>query len=222
MKKSLILGILGLAAGAVTTYGQGAVFLDNYHSSTYNPVIYGSGGGGAVGSGFTVQLYYDLTAGANIAAAVNTAASNDTSHNGDVTTFGALTAATGAGATAGVDTGSAAVPGYFESGASFLIQASGATQNSYTVLLVAYNGANYASSTIRGYSSAVFYQDASVNTTYGADTGTALSGITGIGSGTSDLTHPIITVYSVVPEPTTMALAGLGGLGLLLFRRKQV
>ena len=63
MKKSIVLGILGLAAGAVASYGQGAVFLDNYVKSTYNPVYESVAlGGGLLNCTFTAQIYYDPTA----------------------------------------------------------------------------------------------------------------------------------------------------------------
>ncbi len=43
MKRSFALGILGLAATAVSTYGQGCIFLDNYLNSTFNPILVQNG-----------------------------------------------------------------------------------------------------------------------------------------------------------------------------------
>jgi hypothetical protein len=107
MKKSLVLGILGLAAGAVSSHGQGDIFLDNYISSTYNPVYYRflDGGGILAPVGFTVGLYYDPTANANIVGSVLA----DPDGTTDPTSLNpAFVAATGPGSTATIIT-----PGYF-------------------------------------------------------------------------------------------------------------
>jgi len=204
MKKSIILGILGLTVGVVSSYGQGAVYLDNYVSSTANQVFLSAAlGGGLVPAGYTAGLYYDPTAGANITGAIGAdplGTAIPTSLNA------ALVLATGAGSTAGF-IGS----GYFTPTASFVIQPGAATpaQSSYTLMVVAYNGASYATSSIRGHSAAVFEQDAAPSILAGGDIGTFFpSGV------------PLFTVSSV-PEPTTMALGGLGLAALLVARRKK-
>src|ERR1017187_6075214 len=66
MKKSLVLGILGLATAAVTSYGQGYITLDNYNGGpllTYGAGVPANGVSGALGSGglngsWTVGLYF--------------------------------------------------------------------------------------------------------------------------------------------------------------------
>jgi hypothetical protein len=207
MKKSLVLGILGLAVGAVTGYGQGYIFLDNYLSSTYNPgCLSAELGGGLAPVGFTVGLYYDPIANANITSSVladPTGIAIPTSLNA------ALVAATGPGSTAPI---LSFCPGYFSAGTSFLIQPDAATpaQSSYTIMLVAYNGSSYATSTIRLHSVAVYIQDAAPSVAYGGDVGTFFpAGV------------PMIPGALPIPEPGTLALAGLGGLSLLLFRRRK-
>lgn len=202
MKKSLVLGILGLAAAAVTGYGQGCIFLDNYISSTYNPVCLTAwNGGGLAPAGFTVGLYYDPTANANIVGSVladPTGVADPTSLNA------ALVAATGPGSTASIFT-----PGYFCATTSFLIQPSAAVpaQSSYTIMIVMYNGSSYYTSTIRGHSAPVYVQDAAPSVAMGGDIGYAFPANT-----------PMI---GFVPEPTTLALAGLGGLGMLFALRRK-
>ncbi|MEY4388044.1 MAG: motif, partial [Verrucomicrobiota bacterium] len=77
-----------------------------------------------------------------------------------------------------------------------------------TIVLVAYNGANYASSNIRGHSAA-FQMTAQALPATAADVGT--------GAWTSFA----VSAVAPVPEPSTFALAGLGLAGLLIFRRRN-
>lgn len=212
MKKSLVLGFLGLAAGAVSSYGQGAIFLDNYLLSTDNPVYEHTFlGTFLLPAGYTVGLYYDPTANQNIAAAVNAAEAADPFEESDPHSLNAaLVAATGPGSTAPIYS-MPALAGYFSASSSFLIQP-GATvpaQSSYTIMLVAYNGATYDTSIFRGYSAAVYIQDAAPSIAQGGDIGEAFPANT-----------PLFTIF-VTPEPGTLALAGLGGLALWLMRRKK-
>jgi PEP-CTERM motif len=102
-------------------------------------------------------------------------------------------------------------PGYFSASTSFLIQPDAATpaQSSYTIMVVAYNGADYASSTICAHSAAVYVLDAAPNVMFGADIGTFFPANT-----------PMFGIY-LIPEPGTLALAGLGGLALWFLRRRQ-
>ncbi len=204
MKKSLILGILGIVAATVSSYGQGAIFLDNYISSTYNPIYLGPldpGGQFLAPVGFTVGLYYDLTPNQNITGSI---AADSTGSADPSTLNSALIQATGPGATASIFT-----PGYFSAHSSFLIQPGAATpaQNSYTIMVVAYNGSSYDSSTIRGHSAAVYIQDASPTVAGGADIGNFFPANT--------------PMMGFIPEPTTMALGGLGLAALLIARRKK-
>jgi len=202
MKKSLILGILGLTAGAVSSYGQGAVYIDNYQTS--GPLITFSGalGGGGVDSTFTIGLYYGP---ANVNA-VSSVAADASGFALPTSLYSSFILASGANSTAAW-----AVPGEFTPNGSFVIQPSAATpaQSSYTMMVVAYNGADYADSTIRGHSTAFYLQDANPSVNFGADLGNSFSAF---------------SVYSVVsaPEPSSLALAGLGGFGMLMaFRRKK-
>ena len=188
MKKSLVLGLLTLAAGALSSYGQGIVWLDNYDSSTYNPVRYSAEfGGGLVGAGFTVGLYYDPTANQNITGSI---AADPTGFADPSTLNAAFIAATGPGSTASILSYD---PGYFSADRGFLIQPDAAVpaQSRYTIMVVMYNGLNYDSSTVRGHSAAVYVQDASPVYVFGGDIG---------------LDFPANTPMIGVPEPTTLAL----------------
>ena len=205
MKKSLVLGILGLAAGAVSSYGQGNIYLDNYLSSTYNPIYLGAGLGGSLAPvGFTVGLYYDHTANQDITGSI---AFDPTGYALPSQLNPALTVATGPGSTAPI-----VLPGYFMATTSFLIQPSAAVpaQSSYTIMLVAYNGGSPDTSTIRLHSVAVYIQDAAPSVAFGADIGYAFpAGV------------PMFTGALPIPEPGTLALAGLGGLGMLFALRRK-
>lgn len=154
MKKSIVLGVLGLATAAVSSYGQGIVTLDNYGTSSGNPIFYSTAlGGGRIPAGFSVQLYYDPTANQNIVGSI----AADPTGTGDPSSLNpALIAATGPGSTAPIINA-----GEFLTATSFLIQPNPATppQNSYTIMVVAYNGSGYDASTIRGHSAALYVQE---------------------------------------------------------------
>jgi len=212
MKKSLILGILALTASVVVSYGQGAISLDNYDSTSHPLVKYGdlaSGGaiGNAVGNGagYTIGLYFVNVAG-NSVASFNA----DPSGHADIQALftgnpASLVLGTGNGATgtiadinAGNIAGQYAPPQAFNPGLG-----EGAT---VTVMLVAYKGASYAAAGFRGHSTAF---------TMTTSSGSAFPFF----SGNSE-TDGGFSVFTV-PEPSVFALAGLGGAFLMLIRRKK-
>jgi len=201
MKKSLLLGIVSLAAGAATSFGQGFIWLDNYDSTAHPLITYGPGSGGTVGTGilagFTVGMYFGagaLTLPSDPSGFADPSILNPS--------FGL---ASGGGSTAPSYTSAFSTPGQYAASADF--QPGLGAGALISVVVVAYNGANYDASTIRGHSAA-FEITTSV--------GTAFPTYTGDAAGVSGGFSPV-----PVPEPTTLALAGLGGLSLLLLRRKQ-
>src|SRR5271169_4450696 len=63
MRKSILLGILGMTVGVTQSFGLGYILMDNYNSSGPD-ITYGPGGLGPVGTGlgtgWTAGLYYAL------------------------------------------------------------------------------------------------------------------------------------------------------------------
>jgi len=190
MKKALVASILGLAT-VVSTFAQGRVNLDTYNNSPYPVIRYGANSGGIlnnpINSTFTVGIYW-------AAGAVSVA--NDPSGFALPETLGALTLGTGLGSTSTIISTS----GLFSSTSDFVM--SGLSSGSATIMIIAYNGASYASSSVRGHSAAFSITPAQLGTAPG------LGGM------------PSFQVIGV-PEPSTFALAGLGLASLLIFRRRK-
>jgi hypothetical protein len=198
MKKSILLAI-GVAAG-MTSYGQGAIKLDTYN--TYGPyVTYGAGSDGVlgakVGSTYTMGLYYVI---GNVAIGAD-----PTGIAVPSTLSGGLVLGTGLGSTAQFATAGAPLGAAYANDAYNVPGTVATGGTTVTFEIVAYNGSTYANSTDRGHSVAfqLVTSDSSSPTT--VKTGSAM---------------PAFTVLPV-PEPSTLALAGLGGLSLLLMRRKK-
>jgi len=204
MKKVLVASILGLATVA-STFAQGRVNLDTYNTAPYPKVTYGANNvngssGGVVGSGvnstFTIGMYWAV-------GTVSVAA--DASGYASISSIApSLTLATGTGATAVANTGGAG-PGWFSSASDYTF--TGVASGQVTLVIVAYNGATYDTSTVRGHSAGFQITPAQ-----------GIATAPGVGS-----VMPQFSVFNAVavPEPSTFALAGLGLAGLLIFRRRK-
>jgi len=218
MKRTILASILGVAAmvAATSSYGQGKINLNNY-ANTGNQVLYGgganhisgtttgagvvNGANGSVGTiNWTIGFYYAL-------GDVTGSVASDPSGFG-VPSGGGLAVATGAPA----DTtalGNFPGGGYFSSpGGDAVIN--GWTSGNITLEVVAYSGADYASSAYRGHSAA-FLMAPIASTALQAAPQTSPSPGAGM---------PGFSVFAV-PEPSTFALAGLGAAALMAFRRKN-
>lgn len=201
MKKSLILGIVSLAATVAPSFGQGFIALDNYNSTLHPLITYGAGSGGTVGSGvtagWTVGIYF---AQGNV---VGNVAADPTGIADPSTLGGGLALATGTGSTAASYSSAFNTPGQFFSANTF--QASAASGATITAEIIAYNGADYLSSGARGHSAAF-----TITTAAGT-------------SPTPSYVGDVMPTFSVlpVPEPSVFALSGLGAAALMLFRRKK-
>lgn len=204
MKKTLVAAIIGLCASA-SVMAQGRVSLESYLSGNYPTITYGAGSGGTVGVGidtsFHVGLFYSLTGGLSFSDATGIAAP----------TGNGWTLATGTGAVAPIYD---ALPGLYGGVPDFTIpgwidpavQSPG--NGPISVVVIAYNGPDYASATIRGHSAAF-------NMSPG--TGANQAPYTGLAQGSGFQVLPV----AAVPEPSTFALAGLGLAALTIFRRRK-
>jgi len=206
MKKAIVLAVVALASAVATSsYGQSVILLNNYTSS--GPYVsYGAGADGTVGAGvdstFTMGVYWAL---GNITGSV----SSDPTGIAIPSSLGALTLGTGGGSTATFESSAFGQAGAAVAGSVFGIP--GTTGNggeTVTLMIIAYNGASYAAATDRGHSAA-FTLSTSANSS--PTPVTITPGMAGF------------SVFAVtgVPEPTTMALGGLGLAALLVARRKK-
>jgi hypothetical protein len=198
MKKSVVIAVLGLAVSAVSSFGQGSMIFNSYTANDSAGVLTHFSGGlgsGLVGAGYSADLLYSLTPIADVAG------------NGPLTPGWSLSGA-GVPSVQSVITPfgtSGVLLGYFQSPANFGLNVYTAGTTVYFEVLAYQTAAgSYANSLAgRGHS-------ATFSTTLA----------TGATPPPLMVDFGAFTV-SPVPEPTTLALAGLGGLSLLLFRRKQ-
>jgi len=196
MKKSVLLAILGVSAGVVSSYGQGFVALDNYSSATSPLITYGPSGGGAVGAGITGSAWH---VGLYFADGVSFTLSTDANGTQIPSALDArLVLGTGQGSTAPL-----VAPGIFTTTQSFQGSSAVAAGVS-TFMVIAYNGNDYASSGIRGHSAA-FPMTTLVGTSFPPFLGDGMNSFQ----------------VNAVPEPSTLALIGLGTGALLFFRRRK-
>jgi hypothetical protein len=211
MKRSLIIGILGLAASVFSSYGQGAIYLNNFSDSIFplQDVVYGSGFGALtgtrVGNSFTAGLYYVDVAGnyvADFSSDPGGMALPTSLYSGP----GTLTLGTGTGATGVIadlnDTGGA-LGEYSPANAFNPGLGAGATM---TMMVIAYNTSSYNTATIRGHSQPF---------TMATSVGTAAPELSG------NFEHDGGISLFAVPEPSMFVLSGLGVAALVLFRRRK-
>ena len=192
MKKSLVVALLGLAAGSLTAFGQGAIVFNSYNADGVSSGLTKTTflvGGANVGAGYSADIVYSF-------APINDSASNGSLNPGWLTS--------GSGSPSSFSLVSPFSGGYFLPSKNFTLNPyTAGTTVYFEVLAYQTSAGNYAASAIRGHS-------ASFSTTLA-----------------TGLANPVNAVWSsftvaAVPEPTTLALAGLGGLAsLVMLRRKN-
>lgn len=199
MKKALILGILGLAAAATQSFGQGNTIFDNYDASPYMPVMYGATHGGLNGTGVASASYHlDLLY--FIGTTANPAQLTDLNLSVPIDpTKVDFTVAANHGY---IDPQGITIPGYSSGPITFEVEAWQTTG--------ANGGATFAASSDRGTS--FLWQESSISA--GSNPANFWSGLPGP-SGAALLS------VNIVPEPSVLALSGIGAAALMLFRRKK-
>jgi hypothetical protein len=208
MKKTILLGLLGLAAASLPSFGQGTIALDNYDSTQHPLVTYGANTGGTVGSAITTGTYtagwYFVNTAGNFVGSFAADASGNAIPTGLYSGPGTLTLATGIGSTGGINNGDTGMPGEYAPPQAFNPGlGEGAT---VTVMIIAYDTGSYAGASNRGHSTAF---------TMTTSTGSAFAPFSGNSETDGGFAvHP-------VPEPTVFALAGIGAAALMIVRRKK-
>jgi hypothetical protein len=204
MKKSIFIAVLGVGmASAISSYGQGQVFFANYYSSTQTSgITYAAGSpGGIAGLGVGPEISVELFYGAS----TDTQFSQLTGLASSITPVGL-----------GVATGPAAI----------LTSATGAGWFSAGAVQIPLTGLNsYAAGTTLAFEIEAFgtYQSVAyqgLSGIYTSATQTSSSVAVPLLNSALDAPGANFTV-APVPEPTTLALAGLGGAALLALRRKK-
>jgi len=192
MKRSIFIAVLGMASATVA-FGQGKIIFSNY-TSTSAPKVKFAANGLAVGAEVNAELaYYVGTSALDIPASLAQMTLAPTT----IDAFGL----------AGGDADGSAYAGWF-TGSTFQVpNVTGANNDFVSFEVLAFEGSSFAGATISGHSS-IFQSPTS---------GSAGAGAPGMVPGS----WQNFTV-SAVPEPTTLALAGLGGLAsLVALRRKK-
>jgi hypothetical protein len=208
MKKAIVLSILGIAASGIAAFGQGQVIFNNYGAATYatDQVLWGANSGHTVGTtvqttAVDVQLFYELgTISTSQANFGNTATAG---------LQGAISLAFNSGGSYGVGP-----YGYFGVGNQII---TGWSSGPVTLMIEAWDtttGATFTLATVKGYSA--LWQETGASGGFGI-TSTALPP-----DYAANMPGVTLTGAAPVPEPTTMALGGLGLAALIAFRRKQV
>jgi hypothetical protein len=196
MKKTLVLSILGLTVAAVSSYGQGATAFDTYDANGGAGIITTFGDGPSVGAGlddtFTGELLYSTTA------------FTDSATTSPATAALPLNPLLSVGSTGTFATGAASA-GYVI-GPNFNFTGTGTTLYAE---IAAFNGASYGVAGAFSGHSAEFQI-------------TLVTGTTFPSADQLDGMAPFSAYLVPTPEPTTLALGGLGALSLLAFRRRKV
>jgi len=198
MKKSVILAVLGLSVGALSSFAQGSIGFSSYFAdggSGTTKITFGSntlGFSGNVGAGFDVDVYYSLTP------------FSDTAGNGSLNAA-LLSSTSGSPSVNSMVT----VPsnGLLSPASNFVLNPYANQTVYFEMVGWQISGGSYANAIMRGHS---------------AEFSTTLATGNNAPAASPLYSSWAISQVAAVPEPTTLALAGLGGLAsLVALRRKQ-
>jgi hypothetical protein len=203
MKKQVIATVLGAVGLAVTSYGQGTVYWSTYAAANYYPIVYGATAGNGLantgaGANVDAELLYSIGAGA-FAPVQDGLGGTTTAIQAVSGTLSQSANGIGSNISGWIAGPIVTIPGYSSGPVNFEILAWVASGTG------AGNG-TYAGS---GYTGSITWTE------------TAIQG-PGLPAKDFQTGMPGDVILNPVPEPTTLALAGLGGLAsLIALRRKQ-
>jgi hypothetical protein len=207
MKKSALIALFGLAS--VAAFGQGYVSFDNYYSSNQTTgITYGNGPAAGLGAGpeISVELMYGNS--------TDTAISELTLLSGSITAVGlGLSGVTGPGAFSSYNGGYTGTGAFAEG--NVLIPGTPGTTYAFAIYAFGtYTGGPGGNGNYFGYSSIV--------TGPSQGSGPPLPTVPEIPYGLQTANIFVSETIVPAPEPSSLALAGLGGFGMLMaFRRKK-
>jgi len=201
MKRKIVASILGAAATTAmvsSSYGQGSVLWKNYNSSftVTAPVTYASVNVPAGKAGLYVGS--EFSADLLYSFTSSTSVTNPVAGSA-IAFYGSGDSATEAGGQGLFSNlGTVSIPGYSSGDIWFFVQA--------------YEGASYGAATVRGQSALIEFSSIATGDTPAS----------GLVTGSANAITPF-TAFTVsnVPEPTTLALGGLGLASLLALRRRK-
>jgi len=218
MKRTIVASILGIAGSVAmvsTSHAQGTVYFQNYSSTGISaPVTFASSGhavtggvgpsvaGNGVGGEFTADLLYSIGNTGTYTLLTSALAGQSPGPAGYPAPF-----TYGSGHDGPVTGTGGAIPGFFLGG---VLTIPGYTSGSIAFVVEAFNGTSYTDSTGSGLWRGQSAPDVLSSIATGTTPTGYLTGLTGF-------------TVSSVPEPTTLAFAGMGLLSLLaIARRKNV
>ncbi|HXI72582.1 MAG TPA: PEP-CTERM sorting domain-containing protein [Verrucomicrobiae bacterium] len=193
MKKSVVIAALGLAIGAVSSFAQGSIQFNSYFAN-------GSAGilthfGGPLGNGL-VGAGYTADLLWSLSPITDTAGNGSLNAGWNFSSTSVQSVATPFGTTP-------STLGYFQSPQNFFLNPYTAGTTVYFEVIAYQTGSTYANSQNRGHSD-------------------SFSAVLTTGLSTPGFVAFNPFTVTPVPEPATLALAGLGGLAsLVMLRRKK-
>lgn len=210
------------AFAAVSSYGQGEINFQGFLHNVANN--YTTPGTVTYNTGIDVELFFATSGQSSAVSAIASSSSPATltylasTAWADITgdsNFQAVQGSGGAGTVAFFGSGATGGGAYNSSKAYFANNLTGGT--TYAFYEVAwYTGASGQYSTLALAAQNNTYVGWSQVFSYSALTGGVPANFTAANVGSFD-----VGGTGIIPEPSTMALAGLGGLSLLLFRRRK-
>jgi PEP-CTERM motif-containing protein len=229
MKRTLVASILGLAATAVSSYGQGTIVLNNYATPSYQPVQWGTGVTGQTAgtsvdtASVEIELLYAVGTFSSTSAflAASPTDGGTTFIDPTVNEAGSY----GGGGPGGYydDSSPVTISGWFGTANNGAVSGSNPYDpGSDPVTFLTEGWLTTGPQGGSSYNTALAHGISALWTETAANVGVSTAGICPLGDPALGFANgPTKLIISAVPEPTTMAVMGLGAAGLLALRRRK-